>query len=343
LQTLGSRLESSRKVIGLDERHLRDSIDCSLQFLNIGGLVAHQNQSGTASFQLPDLARQRGGDPTWETTLGALRPRGREEVNHTDLLPVVFAPPFDNDDNVVQLHLEHKLVKRLLSRFLSQGFLHRDLSRACLVSSRDAVPRVALLGRLSVYGPSAIRLHEQLIAVTARWAPADKRGEGLKVFGDEGEETTLAQLEESLAPGGTPPTENVRLACLETLRVDVETLIPALLARAQAAHTQAKALLTQRGEREAESLVKLLHDQKNRVLKTRDDEDQRQGQILFGFSDEEIRQYKDNRKYWDQWLIDAELKLKIEPQRIREFYTSVSFRIEPVGVSYLMPEQGTKP
>ena len=81
----------------------------------------------------------------------------------------------------------------------------------------------------------------------------------------------------------------------------------------------------------------MLNDQKNRVLKTRDDEDQRQGQILLGFSDEEIRQYKDNRRYWDQWLIDAEQKLKTEPQRIRDFYTSASFRIEPVGVTYLMP------
>jgi hypothetical protein len=36
-------------------------------------------------------------------------------------------------EGVLQLHLEHRLVRRLLSRFLSQGF-SSNLSRACVVS-----------------------------------------------------------------------------------------------------------------------------------------------------------------------------------------------------------------
>jgi hypothetical protein len=50
-------------------------------------------------------------------------------------------------EGVVQLHLEHRLVRRLLSRFLSQGFAS-SLSRASIVIGPGAQPRVVLIGRL---------------------------------------------------------------------------------------------------------------------------------------------------------------------------------------------------
>ena len=37
--------------------------------------------------------------------------------------------------------------------FTAQGFVHHDLSRACLAQTSDAIPRVILLGRLCLYGP----------------------------------------------------------------------------------------------------------------------------------------------------------------------------------------------
>jgi hypothetical protein len=52
------------------------------------------------------------------------------------------------DQDVVHLHLEHRVVQRLLGRFTAQGFVLHDLSRACLAQSKDAIPRVILIGRL---------------------------------------------------------------------------------------------------------------------------------------------------------------------------------------------------
>jgi hypothetical protein len=46
--------------------------------------------------------------------------------------PVVFSAPNEIDDDVVQLHLSHRVAQRLLGWFLAQGFVHHDLSRACL-------------------------------------------------------------------------------------------------------------------------------------------------------------------------------------------------------------------
>ncbi|MDE2871702.1 MAG: hypothetical protein OXQ94_08465, partial [Gemmatimonadota bacterium] len=70
---------------------------------------------------------------------------------------------------MVHLHLEQRVAQRLLARFRAQGFIHNDLSRACLAHVADSVPRVVLLGRLSLYGERAERLHEEIVTVTARW------------------------------------------------------------------------------------------------------------------------------------------------------------------------------
>jgi hypothetical protein len=74
---------------------------------------------------------------------------------------------------VVQVHLEHRLIRRLLSRFLSQGF-QAKLSRVSEIVGPGAQPRVVLMGRLAVYGAGAIRLHEEVIPITAIWTEADR-------------------------------------------------------------------------------------------------------------------------------------------------------------------------
>ena len=55
-----------------------------------------------------------------------------------------------------------------------QGFIRHD-RRACLAQSADAIPRVILLGRLSLYGPGADRLHEDIVSITARWIETARR------------------------------------------------------------------------------------------------------------------------------------------------------------------------
>jgi superfamily II DNA or RNA helicase len=343
IKALSNRLEAARKWIGLDERHLRDSLDCSLEIMGMKGLESAGKTGSISRFTFPDLSRRRGADPSWAVTLAALKPRatnGDRPASDAplELLPVVFEAPETQDDNVIQLHLEHKLVKRLLGRFLSQGFLHHDLSRACLVQSEDSIPRVALLGRLSVYGKGAVRLHEELIAVAARWIEPNKRGgESLKPYGSESEDKTLGQLEEALVPGRKiEPDSAMRELCLEGMVMDIKDLLPILERKSLDSLARAKSMLTLRGEKEADSMKSLLEEQRKRVEKTRREEDTMAQQLQL-FNEEEKRQYQSNRKYWDKWLTDAELKLSAEPERIRQFYTTASFRIEPVGIVYLMP------
>src|SRR5262249_30837439 len=105
---------------------------------------------------------------------------------------------------VVQVHLEHRLVRRLLSRFISQGF-QAGLSRVSVIEGPGAQARVVLMGRLAVYGASAARLHEQIIPVTAIWTEAERDRKPLRPLGESGEERTLNQLEEALRNARAAP------------------------------------------------------------------------------------------------------------------------------------------
>src|SRR5262249_41101593 len=135
-----------------------------------------------------------------------VRPRKRgERINEwrkaAPIRAIAFEPPRLPDGRdapeVVQVHLEHRLVRRLLSRFLSQGF-QLGLSRLFITEGPGAQPRVVLMGRLSVYGAGAARLHEEIIPVTAVWTEAERDGKPLRALGEIGEERTLNQLEEAL-------------------------------------------------------------------------------------------------------------------------------------------------
>lgn len=86
----------------------------------------------------------------------------------------------------------------MLGRFLSQGFAHFDLSRACVGQTRDPIPRVVVLGRLALYGEGAARLHAEVVVLAARWSDTDVRKEPLRPYAEAGTTTTLALLDASL-------------------------------------------------------------------------------------------------------------------------------------------------
>ena len=153
----------------------------------------------------PAFAKEAG----WQDTFDDLRVRPRkrgERINEwrkrVPIRAIAFEPPRlpDGRDapDVVQVHLEHRLVRRLLSRFISQGF-QAGLSRFSLIEGPGAQPRVVLMGRLAVYGAGAARLHEEIIPVTAIWTEAERERKPLRPLGESGEERTLNQLEEAAA------------------------------------------------------------------------------------------------------------------------------------------------
>jgi SNF2 family DNA or RNA helicase len=349
LSVLRDMLSTSQRYLALDERHFHSAIDSSLEMLGAPKLLKLPNEPEQPErFEFPALDRRAGADSTWSHTLDALRlPRPLDQKiwdwrRESPIRPIVFRDSGKLDEEVVHLHLEHRVVQRLLSRFRSQGFVYHDLSRACVGQTNDAIPRVILLGRLSLYGPNASRLHDEIVAVTARWNDSETRKDALRPYGEDTESKTLDLLEESFASArehSVPDTIQQRL--LRSAERDVSDLLPHLQQRVETVATSAAEQLTARGEREAKELTAIIEAQRNRILtsiKTHDDRQQR-----FEFEGEDVlehRQREADRKHWDRRLAASEKELTTQPTQIKAGYTVKAKRMEPIGLVYLWPISG---
>lgn len=346
IDLLRNRINTARDAIGLDAEHFRDALSCSLELLGAQALMPTESPAGSpARFVFPNLETRHGADPSWGVTLDTLRalPQdGKKDFRwrkDAPIRPITFEPPEGIDDDIVQLHLEHRIAQRLLGRFLAQGFVHHDLSRACLAQSADAIPRVVLLGRLSLYGKGAVRLHEEILTVTARWSEPATRKTPLSPHGRDAESKTLELLEQALGPAGARNVpEAVAKRLQESIALDIQELLPHLESRGQATRIEAEAKLGERGRIESDGMRKILEDQKKRVAGELGKEPPKQ--MLLDFDEHEKRQLESNRRHWARWLESVDRDLRQEPARILDFYSVASFRIEPVGVAYLWPVSG---
>ena len=351
IDALRTQLERAEEHIGLNEAHFRAALSCSLEMMDAPGLKVlpanpEEWSSSLPRFEFPRLDQQQGADSSrWIATIDSLRPpRSRDKKvsewrRDAQVRPVIFEDPGTMDDRAVHLHLEHRVVQRLLARFTAQGFVYHDLSRACLTQTRDAIPRVVLIGRLCLYGPHAARLHEELIPITARWQdPKDRKG-ALKPYGREGEGKTMDLLDAALgSPIGRPIPEPVLHQLQASAPSDIRDLLAHLEERAAEYAHDAILQLEKRGAAESKSMQDILEDQRKRI----DEAVLRhsvQG-VALDFGDDEQRQLQADRKHWDKRLKAIQVELRSEPQRIRELYEVRAQRVEPVGLAYLWPVTG---
>jgi hypothetical protein len=239
--------------------------------------------------------------------------------------------------NVVQVHLEHRLVRRLLSRFLSQGF-KSNLSRISVIMGPGAQPRIVLMGRLSLFGSGATRLHEEVIPIAAIWTEAERGKKSLRALGESGEARTLDQLAQALKTATpAPPMAVARVQAL--VEQDIADLRPALERIASERIATNTALLAKRGEEESKSLRELLERQRGRIAKAASEFNPDQ-LALPGIADEERREKESDRRHWTARLLRIEKELEAEPERILRSYDVTAHRLEPVGIVYLWPASG---
>ena len=213
IQRCQTLLSNSRSWVGFEPEPFRDALSCSLEILGAPPLVESCDEHGGRVWTFPPLDRRAETDASWAATLDTLRTPRKTNQKLTEwrqeapIRPVVFEDAGVLTDDTVHLHLEQRVAQRLLARFRSQGFIHHDLSRACLAQTGDSIPRVILLGRLSLYGHGAERLHEEIIPLAARWIEPSQRGDApLKAYAREAETKTMELLERSLnGDGGRMP------------------------------------------------------------------------------------------------------------------------------------------
>ncbi len=193
-----------------------------------------------------------------------------------------------------------------------------------------------LLGRLSLYGKGAERLHEEVVPVTARWVEPSQRKGPLKAYAREAETKTLELLEDSLSASGKAVPEVVQKKLLDAARGDIADLLPQLEPRAQEIAEIAIEKLAARGEREGQDLTATLDSQRKRVETSLARFDR--NQLRLDLDHDHKRQLEADLKAWDIRLKQFDQDLEREPQRIRDFYVVKARRVEPIGLVYLWPE-----
>jgi hypothetical protein len=338
-EKLSTQIEVLRKMLGaakaylqLDEEAFRQAISRALELLPGGEALRPipdpKDPGGPPlAWSFPELSLRRGADPTWLDTLDTLRaPRRRDqdlrEWRRTcPLRPIVFQDVGSLDEAFVHFHLEHRVAQRLLGRLLSQGFVHDDLSRACVVLTDHTEPTVVLLGRLALYGEQAARLHDEILAVAAPWVdPVTRRG-GLRAMSEADKEDALRRVERSLAdPALHRVPDDRKRAFAETIERDVEDLLPRLAARGEARAKTSERELGSRADKEASAMEKILRAQAARIQKQHA-APQLELQL---FTKEEKRQLDADRSHWEKRMGAIDREIEEEPEKIRRGYASMA-------------------
>lgn len=350
---LSAALEQARRRVGVDPGELQAVVTLAFgqsreDTEERGGLVLSEAVGDTPVFTLDESLLSR--DPSWQPVLDELRGRGPKPGERPGawraspearIRRVSFAPAILPDGRdageVVQLHLEHRLVRRLLARFASAGFRH-GLDRACVIEGAVPAPRVLLLGRLALYGEGAARLHEEVLSVAAEWRPRPAPPLRALAEGGIAEARTFEALIAALA-GARPAPATAIEAVTPGASQDVSELRGALEARAAERAERTAAELSRRGEAEAAALERLLRTRIERLRQERRRDD---GQLALLLDPAEARQRAADRRAWDRAATRLDEDLEREPERLRAGYRIRATRLEPIGIVYLWPAQAPR-
>jgi superfamily II DNA/RNA helicase len=341
IEDAGEIFNRSRKIMDFDPNMLREIVEVGLELSGVGPLTPVNTESGdprNREYTLPAMS------DSWQPTLDALRPpRGRNEPEwewqKKSPQPVVFKALDRMDSSRVHLHLQHPFVQRILSRFLAQGYSAQDLSRVTVVRNpEDALVRVVAFGRLSLFGPGAVRLHDQLVSVAARWKETKDKGH-LEPFADRDERKILDILDRLLQ--ASPSLDGVSAAVRERLRGSASEDFAALWThiKDEADHLahDVEGKLKARGAHEADLLKRILEVQREAIKRAIGGAEQ----LRLEFEPEDRfqkEQFEKDLEYMQGRLEGIDRELETEPKQIRELYEVVLSKLEPVGLVYLWPE-----
>jgi ERCC4-related helicase len=358
LDKLDRLRDKAKKWIDFDQTRLQDALNSALAWMNLPPLQAVTDQPGL--WTLPDLTKQRGHDSSWTYTLDALRASRKagqkltEWRDEAEIRPIVFEDDGSLHQDRVQLHLEHRVVRRLLQRFVAHGFTQDELNRAAVIQYDGAVSRVYLLARLSLYGQGASRLHDELVMVEAELF---KSNDKIEILSDE-----KAQKLESLnrVQAAILNKKEASSSVVEAYRTrtthDIASLRSILEQRGQKLAETARGKLTTRGLHESEALQKRLNELKLELQKAKkelqskfdkleDPETTAQQSLSLGLQERLTqetlthRQIKLDLEHISSRLKDLQpRKITAQAKAVAETFEVKLERLEPIGILYLHPQ-----
>jgi SNF2 family DNA or RNA helicase len=341
--------------LDLQPNRLHDVVNLGLRLARVPELRPRAEPPGSYDVPLDEVA---GTDATWKDILDSLRPPRTRKMPEWEWRakspprPVSFVPSTTLSSPTVQLHLQHKLTQRALAQFRSQSFGEDQLSRLTVLIDPDLTyrrNRIIALGRLSLYGPGASRLHEEVLAVAAIWEEG-KPPEAFKTA--EAEEKAIDSFSAVLAlPDLLEVTEDTVKKVVASAAKDEEALWATLKKKSMIRIFWAEDRLRQRGRAEGDEMARILEAQRTAIdkeLATRTERDETaaaaalQGRLPFapGWLPEEKEQkdqYDADTRHMIARRAKLDAEIAAEPQRIRDLYEVKHYRLERVGLVYLWP------
>jgi len=341
----GRRYDASRRALEVSPDALRHVVDVGLRLAGTSGLIEDGTHDGRPRFRLPEL------DRSWDVTLDALRPARPRDESFYDWrkrspLPVTFSPVARLTGDLEQLHLAHPFTTRILDRFLAQGFSAHDLRRVTAVIDPEAgEPYAIAYARLTLFGPGAARLHDELVAVAAPW---DGSVEGARSLTGRADRETTAALVKStaarLASGAPSPEGRNAASIASSAEALMTSLWRALEDEGDARGVAARNGLAARARAEADGMRTLLERQRRLIQKKVRALAQRD--LFEGLGDS-----ADAREQRRQLALDVEhmgrrseaiaTDIEREPAAIEALYEVRITRLTPVGVVVSWPRSWT--
>jgi hypothetical protein len=329
------RMEASRRSLEVAPESLRGVVEIGLHLAGADALTpAGVTSDNRATYVLPTL------DRSWERTLDTLRPpRGRAEPfwewRQKPPRPVTFHALTRLSEDAEQLHLAHPFVKRILDRFLAQGFGAHDLARVTAVIAPDeTVVRVVGFARLTLFGSGAARLHDEIVGLAAAWSGEASEIEPYKARATAVRAVSMAET--LLATGAAAPNKTISKRVISHSDALFKALWPHLEAEADALAIEARKGLVQRARKEADDLRALLKRQQVAIDKA---EANLRQQTLFLVQDkDQKRQVELDLQHLERRRGDAAKELISEPEAIEALYDVRMTRLTPVGLVVVWPE-----
>jgi len=264
------------------------------------------------------------------------RPRNKDETvadyrQNAPIKRVSFSPVKDGDrlkTDIEHLHLEHRLVRRLLAQFDAQGFRFR-LERTAVLQTNIERARVVLLIRLTLYAKGANRLHSEIIPIAA-----SVNQKGVTPLKSEGQTASKVynDLQEAIK-SSSRPDDALCDQYRNRAKDDALSLREIAEQRATENEESVHKELAENGEAQARSLKTLLEQQRDRIL-----QQQSEAQLELDLEDEREQRQLDKQN-WEKRLKELEIEIETEPDLVRQKHIVNARRIEPVGIVYLLPEK----
>lgn len=324
IKRLHERLEDTRRETGLEPIRIERAVRVALNLDRRPDLIrVDTGNPDERVFELPELTG------SWSACLAGL------PHPHTNAVrPVTF----DHDlargrDDLVLVHLNHPLVQMSLRLLRAQVWAQTDrkvMNRVCVVqvpASDLQEPAVVVLSRLVLTGGSHHRLHEELT----------EAGGYLTETGFRRAER-ISDLQKWLSEGRYEKLDDDTFDELaQRFDRSEKNITSAVDARSKDRLKNLENTLRRRREGEVADITEILQNLKSSLQEELRKEEMPE-QLELGFSEEEKRQLRRDRRSLEDRLTRIDGEIELETRSIEARYASPSDHTFPVAIVFVVPE-----